>query len=185
MLLDLLRKKTLVLYYIIGRFCSYPWLLYILSMHKSWLWLLNTFHFGPVNLRGKLIFACAWQRWLLRIPVSAYVSCHGSFPLCQFPLCQFPFDQCWHGGNWQSGKVHHFITSNHCYRSVNFLVYIKPNVRRWQNCMMPLGVSIVSNTRRDWLQGRMDLKSPWGGLPSSGHWAKLSNRLVPFATVGN
>ena len=117
--------------------------------------------------------------------ISAYVSCHGSFPLCQFPLCQFPFDQCWHGGNWQSGKVHHFITSNHCYRSVNFLVYIKPNVRRWQNCMMPLGVSIVSNTRRDWLQGRMDLKSPWGGLPSSGHWAKLSNRLVPFATVGN
>ena len=83
----------------IGRFCSYPWLLYILSMHKSWLWLLNTFRFGPVNLRGKLIFACAWQRWLLRIPVSAYVSCHGFFP-----LCQFPFDQCWQGGNWQSGN---------------------------------------------------------------------------------
>ena len=58
-----------------------------------------------------------------------------------------------------------------------FSVSVKPNVRRWQNCMV-LSVmkqlSIVSNTRRDWLQGRMDSNSPWGGLPSSGHWAKWS-----------
>ena len=44
-------------------------------------------------------------------------------------------------------------------------------------------LSIVSNTRRDWLQGRVDLNRPWGGLPSSGHWAKWSK--MPCSLCNN
>ena len=44
--------------------------------------------------------------------------------------------------------------------------------------------NIVSNTR-DSVYRRVDSNSPLGGLPSSGHWAKWSNRFVSFATVGN
>ena len=113
-----------------------------------------------------------------------------NFPLRQFPLSQFPFGQSgnsqsgnWRSGNWRSGKLTKWEGSPFyiLLTTVDFFsASVKSNVRRWQNCMVPLGVmkqlSIVSNTRRDWLQGRVDLNSPWGGLPSSGHranWSKL------------
>ena len=45
------------------------------------------------------------------------------------------------------------------------------------------GSNIASNTKRYWVQGRVDLNSLLGGLPSSGHRANDQNRLVAFATV--
>ena len=96
---------------------------------------------------------------------------------------------------WEVDEVGRLYTFNHCYRSVNFLaqqssllsgddktvwfpwvwwnscqfVFI-PNLKSSLYCSRLQPVSnIASNTRRDWLQGRVDLNSPLGGFPSSGH----------------
>ena len=82
-------------------------------------------------------------------------------------------------GSWQSGKLMKW-------EGLPFYMLcasVKSNVKTWQNCMVPLGVtkqlSIISNTRTDWLQGRVDSNGPWR-LPSSGHWAKLMIKTALF-----
>ena len=101
---------------------------------------------------------------------SHFVNSH----LINFPLCQFP----------RSGKVYHFITSNHCYRSVNFLVH-QSNVQEmtklygapwvwWNSCQLSQTQEKID------FRGELTWTACKGRLPSSGHWAN-----VPFATVSN
>ena len=73
----------------------------------------------------------------------------------------------WELTKWEVDEVGRFIilyTSSHCYRTVNVLVHqynlmSGDNKTVWCPCVLKQ-LSIVSNTRRDSVQGRADSNSP-------------------------